>query len=156
MRIKRLSVDGTEYDLTPGLQAFIMQKQPQISQWPSHDYRAYKSLSAQIKVRLFPNPEGAARPHSTWKYKHILRRMAVPGESIPEEGSEDTDDTDTASIGDIGKSSSSILSSDSGILSPASPAHSRSYGKAKKTKDREPFYKGYKGEGVVYLPGDIN
>ena len=35
---------------------------------------------------------------------------------------------------------------------PPSPAHTRSYGKAKKTKYREPFYKGY---GVVYLPGDI-
>ena len=29
-----------------------------------------------------------------------------------------------------------------------------SYEKAKKTKDREPFYK--KRDGVVYLPGDIN
>ena len=29
----------------------------------------------------------------------------------------------------------------------------RSHGKAKKTKEREPFYK--KGDGVVYLPGDI-
>ena len=45
------------------------------------------------------------------------------------------------------------------MLSPdirPSPAHTRSYGKSKKTKDREPFYKDYKGEGVVYLPGDIN
>ena len=52
---------------------------------------------------------------------------------------------------------SGILPSDSGILSPGSgilsPAHTRSYGKAKMTKDREPFYKGY---GVMYLPGDIN
>ena len=51
-----------------------------------------------------------------------------------EEGYEDTDNTDTASIGDIGESSD-ILSSD--ILSPgtsdiSSPAHTRSYGKAKK------------------------
>ena len=38
-------------------------------------------------------------------------------------------------------------------ITPSS-AHTRSYGKAKKTKkDREHFYKGY---GVVYLPGDIN
>ena len=29
----------------------------------------------------------------------------------------------------------------------------RTYGKAKRTKDREPFFKGY---GVVYLPRDIN
>ena len=37
-----------------------------------------------------------------------------------------------------------------------SPAHTRSHGKARKTKFRGAFYKGYKGEGVVYLPGDIN
>ena len=78
--------------------------------------------------------------------------MIVPGEKIVVEESEESEDTDTASIGDIGES----LSSDSSMLSPASPAHTRSYGKAKKTKDREPFYKGYKGEGVVYPPGDIN
>ena len=71
-----------------------------------------------------------------------------------------------ASIGDIGESSDilspgilspGILSSDSGISSPGitpSPVHTRSHGKAKKTKDREPFYK--KGNGVVYPPGDIN
>ena len=62
---------------------------------------------------------------------------------------------DIASIGDIGESSDiaspCILSSHSGI---SSPAHTRSYGKAKKMKKvRELFYKGY---GVVYLPGDIN
>ena len=38
---------------------------------------------------------------------------------------------------------------------PPSHVHTRS-GKAKKTKDREHPYKGYKGEAVVYLPGDIN
>ena len=63
-------------------------------------------------------------------------------------------------MGDIGESSSpNILSSDSSILSPdipPSPAHAYSHGKPKKMRDREPFYKGYKGEGVVYLPGDIN
>ena len=135
---KILSVDGTDYDLTPGLQVFILEK----PQWTSHDYRVYKSLFAQTKVR--------------WKYKHMHRRISVPGESIPEEGSEDTEDTDNALRGDIGESSLSILS-DSSILSPGlpSPAHTR-YGKAKKTKDRVPFYKGFKSEGVVYLPGDIN
>ena len=90
--------------------------------------------------------------------------MVVPGEIIVVEESEETEDTDTAdSIGDIDKSLTSnfsILSQ----LSPThtrklplpSPAHTRSYGKAKKTKYREPFYKFSKGEGVVYLPGDIN
>ena len=158
--IKTLTVVGTVYDFTPGLHALIMLKHQRADQWNSHDYQAYKSLSAQTKVRLIPNSAGATRPHATWKYKHVLRKMVVPGDRITEE-SGDSEDTDTASIGDTGESSSSpsILSSDSGILSPdipPSPAHTSSHGKAKKTKDREPFYKGYKGEGVVYLPGDIN
>ena len=65
-------------------------------------------------------------------------------------------------MGDISESSPAILSpvimsSDSGIMSPgSSPAHTRSYGKARKTKFRGAFYKGWKGEGVVFLPGDIN
>ena len=61
--------------------------------------------------------------------------------------------SDTASIGDIGESSDISLP---GILSPGIPPsllHTRSYGKAKNTKDREPFDEGY---GVVYLPGDIS
>ena len=88
----------------------------------------------------------------------MLKRMIVPGESIPEEESEDSEGTDTDAMGDISELSPIIMSSDSGTMSPAdpSPAHTRSYGKAKKTKDRGAFYKGWKGEGVVYLPGDIN
>ena len=99
--------------------------------------------------------------------------MVIPEERIAEE-SRDTDDTDsvesdTASVGDIGESygrtAPGILTSDSEMLSPdssistpdsgipLSPAHTHSYGTAKNTKDREPFYKGY---GVVCLPGDIN
>ena len=93
----------------------------------------------------------------------MLKRMTVPGESIPEEESEDTDDTETDSMGDIsepailtpvimssdsGIMSPVIMSSDSGMMSPGpSPAHTRSHGKARKTKDRGAFYKGYKGEG---------
>ena len=86
--------------------------------------------------------------------------MPVPGESIPEEESEDTDGTATDSVGDISEPailSPVIMSSGSGIMSPGpSPAHTRFLGKARKTKFRGAFYKGYKGEGVVYLPGDIN
>ena len=86
--------------------------------------------------------------------------MTVPGESFPEEESEDTDDTKTDSMGDISEPailSPLIISFDSGIISPGpSPAHSRSHGKARKTKFRGAFHKGWKGEGVVYLPGDIN
>ena len=80
----------------------------------------------------------------------MLKRMTVPGESIPEEESEDTDGTYTDSVGDI-------RPSDSGTMSPGpSAVHTRSHGKAIKTKDRGAPYKGWKGEGVVYLPGDIN
>ena len=93
----------------------------------------------------------------------MLNKMVIPGERIAELESEDTDDTDSvepypdiASIGDIGESPG-VLSSDSGTSSssPSIPSslHTRSYGKARKTKkDRSPFYKGY----GVYLPGDIN
>ena len=156
-------------DLTPGLQAFMMQKHPQVSPWPSRDYQAYKSLCQQTKVRSHPNPEGATRPHATWKYKHMLRKMVVPGEKIVEEESEESEDTDTASIGNIGESS------DSSILSPPLPTHTRKswsellppaipppsptntrFEKARKTKVKGAFYEGYKGEGVVYLPGGIN
>ena len=114
-------------------------------------------LVVQTRVKSFPNRTAGDRPHATWKWKQLLKKMVIPGERIIEE-SEDSNDTDNASMGDIGESSSShcILSSDSGM--PPSPAHTRSRGKAKKTKDRERtfFYKGYKGDGVVYLPRDIN
>ena len=114
------------------------------------DYRTHK---------FHPNPRGSTRPRATWKYKHMLKRMTVPGESLPEEESDDTDGTDTDSMGDISEPailSPVIMSSDSGIMSPGpSRTHTRSYGKTRKTKDRGAPYKGWKGEGVVYLPGDI-
>ena len=86
--------------------------------------------------------------------------MVKPGERIVAEETEDTDDTHSveshpgiASKGDIGESPS-ILSPDTpGPSVPSSPAHTRPYGKAKKTNDRKPFHKGY---GVVNLSGDIN
>ena len=68
---------------------------PQVRQWPSRDYRTYKSPSAHTKVKSHPNPRGSSRPCATWKYKHMLKGMTVPGESNPEEVSEDTDGTDT-------------------------------------------------------------
>ena len=60
-----LRVDGTTYDFTPGLWAFITQKHPQVSQWPSRDYRTYKYLSTQTKVKSHPNPRGSSRPRAT-------------------------------------------------------------------------------------------
>ena len=130
-----LTVGDREYDLTPGLHTLIVQKHPRPNQWTSGDYQAYKSLAAQTKVKSHPNPRGVARPRSTWKYKHMLKIMIVPGESIPEEESEDSEGTDTDSMGDISEPdilSPVIMSSDSGIMSPGpSPAHIRSHGKDK-------------------------
>ena len=164
---KILTVDDTVYELTSDLLELITNKHPRPDQY-DNDKEVYRSLVAQTRVKSFPNRTDGARPHATWKWKYMLKKIVIPGERIAEEeGSEDTDGTYTASIGDIGESydmlSSDILLSDillsdillSDILLSdiSSPAHTRSYGKAKKTKDREPFYKGY---GVVYLPGDIS
>ena len=110
---KTLLVDDTEYKLTPGLLVLITNKHSRAGQWNSNDYKEYKPLVAQTKVKSFPNRTGTARPHATWKWKHMFRKMVIPGERIAEEGeSEDTDDTDSvesypdiASIGDIGESS---------------------------------------------------
>ena len=161
---KTLSVDDTGYKLTPGLFVLITKKHPRAGLWNSNDYQVYKSLVAQTKVKSFPNRTGASRPHATWKWMHMLKKMAIPGERIAEVESEDTDGTDSvksypdiASIGDIGESSDisspGMLSFDPGISSsgPSIPPSlpTCSYGKARKTKkEREPFYKGY---GVVYL-----
>ena len=65
-----LTVDDTEYKLTPGLETLIMLKHPRPTQFNSNDYEAYKSLVAQTKVKSFPNIAGTARPHEengyTW------------------------------------------------------------------------------------------
>ena len=57
-----LKVDDTEYQLTPCLIASIMQK---ITRNAVEDFRAYKSLVAQIKVKSSPNRAGIAlhAPH---------------------------------------------------------------------------------------------
>ena len=92
---KTLLLDDTEHKLTPGLLVFIANKHPRDGQWNSNDYKAYKSLVAQTKVKSFPNRAGTARPHATWKWKHMLKKMVIPGERIAEVESEDTDDTDS-------------------------------------------------------------
>ena len=63
-----LTVGDREYDLTPGLRAFIMQTHPQVSQWFSRDYRIYKYLAAQTKVKSHPESK---RFHSTECYMEI-------------------------------------------------------------------------------------
>ena len=60
---KTLIVDDTEYKLTPGLLLLITNKLPLAGQWNSNDYKAYKSLVAQTKVKSFPNRAGTTRPH---------------------------------------------------------------------------------------------
>ena len=120
---KTLTVDGTVYDFTPGLRQLIVRKKRHPSHWTSRNYQEYKSLCAQTKVRSRPNPppEGATRPQATWKYKHMLRKMVMPGERIVVEESEDSEGTDTASVGDIVDPSETASvegideSSDSGI-----------------------------------------
>ena len=149
-----LKVDDKEYKLTPGLRVLILYKKPRHQHYSSVDYSTYKALVAQTWVRAFPNTTtGSTRPHSTWKWKHMLKNMVVPGDRVDEE-SEDSD-TGIGSSQALGQSSSSV---DSGIFSTMSsqsdfsPISPRSSGKAKKKKSREAFYKGC---GVVYLPGDI-
>ena len=74
----------------------ITSKHPKAGQWKTNDYQVYKSLVAQAKVKSFPNRVDTARPHATWKWKHMIRKMIIPGERIAEEGeSGDTDDTDS-------------------------------------------------------------
>ena len=56
-----LTVGDREY-LTPGHHTLIVQEHPTLNQWTSGDYKAYKSLAAQTKVKSHPNPRGVARP----------------------------------------------------------------------------------------------
>ena len=117
----------------------ITNKHPRSDQYNSNDKEVYRSLVAQTRVKSFPNRTDGARPQATWKWKYMRKKIVIPGERIAEEeGSEDTDHTDTVSIGDVGESSD-ILSSDispPGTSDISSPVHTRSYGKAKKTKDK--------------------
>ena len=109
-------VDDTQYKLTPRLLVLITNIHPRDGQWKANDYQVYKSLVAQTKVKSFPSSAGTARPHATWKWKHMIRKMVIPGERIAEAESEDTDDTDSvesypdiASIGDINRTAPGIL-----------------------------------------------
>ena len=111
-------------------------------------------------VANYPNSEGTSLPYRTWKYKHILTAGHVPlGEVVEQDSGRDGDsqDIETAPVWSLSTSSPKVQGELSSFIEPPSPAHTRSYGKAKKIKVRGAFYKGFsKGEGVVYLPGDIN
>ena len=101
---KILTVDYTVYKLTPDLLELITNKHPRLGQYNNNDEGVYRSLVVQTRVKSFPNRTAGDRPHATWKWKQLLKKMVIPGERITEEeeGSEDTDDTDTVSTGDIG------------------------------------------------------
>ena len=79
-----LKVDDKEYELTPGLRMLILKPRPQ--HYTSNEYSVYKAIVAQTRVRAYPNKRtGSARPRSTWKWKHMLRGMAIPGDRVVEE-----------------------------------------------------------------------
>ena len=132
----------------------ISHKHPEGEDYTDDDYTTYRALIAQTNVRKSPNHPATTNPYRTWKWMHMLGKMFKPMESLPDE----VEESDSKDV-DIGLMEDTDESTDSGILSPGlppSPVHTHSHGKAKKIKDRKPFYEGYKGEGVVYLPGDIN
>ena len=135
-----LKIDDKEYELTPGMRMLILYKKPRPQHYTSEDYSVYKAIVAQTRVRAYPNKRtGSARPRSTWKWKHMLSGMAIPGDSVCEEDVEGT-------ISDGYK-----IPPDFMLTSVVSPPPFT--GKTrKKRKTREAIYKGY---GVVYLPGDI-
>ena len=49
---KTVTVDDTEYKLSPGLEALIMLKPPRPTQYNNNDYKAYKSLAHLHRPRL--------------------------------------------------------------------------------------------------------
>ena len=86
-----LKVDDKEYELTPGLRMLILYKKPRPQHYTSDDYSVYKAIVAQIRVRADPNKRtGSARPRSTWKWKHMLSGMVIPGDMVEEEDEEST------------------------------------------------------------------
>ena len=75
-----LKVDDKEYELTPGLRMLILYKKPRPHHYTNDDYSVYKTIVAQTRVTAYPNKRtGSARPRSTWKWKHMLSGMAIPG-----------------------------------------------------------------------------
>ena len=157
-----LCVEGEKYNLTPGIDALITHRQPEREDYTDDDFTTYRALVEQTNAKTTPNHAGVRYPYETWKWRHMLGKMFTPIESLPdEEGeTEDIEGTNTSSMEDSPSPASSHKSwppspDISPPPSPPSPVRTRS-GNARKTKDREPFYKGYNSEGVLYLPGDIN
>ena len=87
-----LKVDDKEYELTPGLRMLILYKKPRPQHYTSDDYSVYKAIVAQTRVRAYPNKRaGSARTRSTWKSKHMLSGMLIPGDMVEEEDEESTE-----------------------------------------------------------------
>ena len=73
-----LTVDDTVYKLTSGLLDLITSKHPRPDQYNCNDKGKYRSLVAQTRVKSFPNRAGGTRPHATWKWKYMLKKMTIP------------------------------------------------------------------------------
>ena len=148
------------YKLTPGLLELITNKHPRLDQYNSNE-GVYESLVAQTRVKSFLNRTTGDRPHATWKWKQLLKKMVIPGERKVGE-TRDTDDTDsmsdTDSLGDTespgaaspastrkaldGSSSFGMSPLPSPVrirsrTAPPSHTHTRSYGKTKKAEVSE-------------------
>ena len=133
-----VKVDDKEYELTLGLRMLILFKKPRPQHCTNDHYSVYKAIVAQTRVRAYPNKRtGSALPRSTWKWKHMLSGMAIPGDSVGEEDVEGSD----------GYRTPPDFMPTSGTSPPPFTGKTR-----KRRKTREPFYKAYR---VVYLPGDI-
>ena len=115
-------------------------------QYTANDYQEYESLLKQTKVKSSPNRvKGGIKAYDTWKWKNIRRK--IPGKKLEVEPvsvidfNSPTPSTTTALLAHALSPGSSMLPPDYSIAS--SPLHTRSQGKPKKSKDLEPFYKGW-------------
>ena len=140
-----LKVDDKEYELTPGLRMLILSKKPRPRHYTSDDFSVHKAVVALTRVRACPNTRiGSARPRSTWKSKHMLKGMVIPGDMVEEEDEEGTED--------VGSDGYRAPSPEEYVFKPLTTPLPSAGKTRKRRKTKEPFYKKY---GVVYLPGDI-
>ena len=82
-----------------------MYKKHRPQHYTSDDYSAYKAIVAQTRVRAYPNKgTGSARARSTWKWKHMLKVMVIPGDMVEEEADDSTDDSRAPSFVELMRS----------------------------------------------------
>ena len=73
---KILTSDDTEYELTPGLHASIVQRIPRPMQYNADDYQEYISLVKQTKVKSFPHKvKGGIKPYDRRKWRNMLKEI---------------------------------------------------------------------------------